>query len=144
ACLFLMRGEMFVPCAICDCLNTTMRSIPLLSPDSITKEPSAQSSANDLPAAKAGYESSAPARSRGKKFLSYYKPYLGLFFADMACALIVSTTTLLLPLCARYITKNILEGNTPQDLNQIYLMGALMLALVGIQLLCNMFIAFQG
>ncbi|HCP75985.1 MAG TPA: thiamine ABC transporter permease, partial [Ktedonobacter sp.] len=123
-----------------------MRSIPLLSPDSTTKEPPAQPSANDLLVAKAGYASSAtaPARSRGKKFLSYYKPYLGLFFTDMACALIVSTTTLLLPLCARYITKNILEGNTPQDLNQIYLMGALMVALVGIQLLCTMFIDFQG
>ena len=123
-----------------------MRSIPLLSPDSTTKEPPAQPSANDLLMAKAGYASSAaaPARSRGKKFLSYYKPYLGLFFADMACALIVSTTTLLLPLCARYITKNILEGNTPQDLNHIYLMGALMVALVGIQLLCTMFIDFQG
>src|SRR6266700_2746270 len=107
-----------------------MRSIPLLSTDSNTKEPSAQPSANGLPVAKAGSASStaATARSRGKKFLSYYKPYLGLFFADMACALIVSTTTLLLPLCARYITKNILEGNTPQDLNKIYLMGALMVA----------------
>src|SRR5207244_9071337 len=135
--LFLMRGEMFVPCAICDCLNTTMRSIPLHSTDSITKEPKAMPSANDLPVAKTGSASSAaaPARSRGKKFLSYYKPYLGLFFADMACALLVSAITLLLPLCARYITKNILEGNTPYALNHIYLMGVLMLALVGVQTL---------
>lgn len=119
-----------------------MRSIPLHSTDSITKEPPTQPSANDLPVAKAGYESSAaaPARWRGKKFLSYYKPYVGLFFADMACALIVSTTTLLLPLCARYITKNILEGHTPHELNDIYLMGALMLALVGVYTLCTIFI----
>src|SRR2546429_3722164 len=121
-----------------------MRSIPLHSTDSITKEPPAQPSANDLPMAKAGSASSAAARSRGKKFLSYYKPYLGLFFADMACALIVSAITLLLPLCARYITKNILEGNTPYALNQIYLIGALMLALVGVHTLCTMFIDFQG
>src|SRR6266566_4891124 len=123
-----MRGEMFVSFAICDCLNTTLRSIPLLSPDSTTKEPPAQPAANDLPVEKAGYASSAaaPARSRGKKFLSYYKPYVGLFFADMACALLVSAITLLLPLCARYITKNILEGHTPHELNDIYLMGAKM------------------
>src|SRR4051794_6326551 len=102
--------------------------------------------ANDLPVAKAGsaFRAAAPARSRGKKFLSYYKPYLGLFFADMACALIVSAITLLLPLCARYITKNILEGNIPHALNHIYLMGALMLALVGVQTLCTIFIDFQG
>src|SRR5436190_1306501 len=83
-------------------LNTTMRRIPLHSTDSITKEPKAMPSANYLPAAKANYASSGTARSRGKKFLSYYKPYIGLFFADMACALIVSEITLLLPLCARY------------------------------------------
>jgi len=117
----------------------------LYSTDSITtKEPLEQPAAKTHFVAKAGYASSAPARSRGKKFLSYYKPYRGLFFADMACALIVSTTTLLLPLCARYITKNILESNAPQDLNQIYLMGAFMVVLVGIQLLSTMFIDFQG
>jgi ATP-binding cassette subfamily B protein len=116
----------------------------LYSTDSITKEPLEQPTTNDHFVAKAGYASGVPAHSRGKKFLSYYKPYLGLFFADMACALVVSTTTLLLPLCARYITKNILGSNTPQDLNQIYLMGAFMVVLVGIQLLSTMFIDFQG
>ncbi|MGZ3642788.1 MAG: ABC transporter transmembrane domain-containing protein, partial [Ktedonobacteraceae bacterium] len=116
----------------------------MYSTDSITKEPLEQPTANTHFVTKAGYASSAHAHSRGKKFLSYYKPYLGLFLADMACALVVSTTTLLLPLCARYITKNILESSTPQDLNQIYLMGAFMVALVGIQLLCTMFIDFQG
>ncbi len=82
--------------------------------------------------------------SRSKKFLSYYKPYLGLFFADMACALIVSATTLILPLCVRYITKNVLEANLPNALNQIYLMGAVMLALVIIHVACNTFVDYQG
>jgi len=82
--------------------------------------------------------------SRSKKFLSYYKPYLGLFWADMACALIVSATTLILPLCIRYITKNVLEGNAPNALNQIYLMGAVMLALVAVHTLCNAFVDYQG
>jgi ATP-binding cassette subfamily B protein len=82
--------------------------------------------------------------SRSKKFLSYYKPYLGLFFADMACAFIVSAITLVLPLCARYITKNVLEGITPNTLDQIYVMGAVMLALVAIHTVCNMFVAYQG
>ncbi|HEV2582199.1 MAG TPA: hypothetical protein VGT44_15190, partial [Ktedonobacteraceae bacterium] len=95
------------------------------STDSTTKAP--KTPATVLPVAKAGSASSAPARSRGRKFFSYYKPYLGLLFADMACALIVSAITLLLPLCARYITKNLLDGQTPHALNDIYLIGALML-----------------
>ena len=82
--------------------------------------------------------------SRRKKFLSYYKPYLGLFFADMACAVIVSAITLILPLCARYITKNGLGGNAPNVLNQIYTMGAVMLALVAVHTACNMFVDYRG
>src|SRR5437588_12313282 len=123
-----------------------MRSTPLHSTDSITKEPSGMPAANDLPVAKAGSASraAAPTRSRGKKFLSYYKPYLGLFFADMACALLVSAITLLLPLCARYNTQNILDGNTPHALHHIYLMGVPMLAVVGVQTLCTMFIDYNG
>ncbi|WP_422877882.1 ABC transporter ATP-binding protein [Ktedonosporobacter rubrisoli] len=69
---------------------------------------------------------------------------MGLFFADMACALIVSAVTLLLPLCAQYITQNILGSNSPHKLNDMYLMGAFMLALVVVQALCTMFIDYQG
>ncbi|EFH80516.1 ABC transporter ATP-binding protein [Ktedonobacter racemifer] len=99
-----------------------------------------------LSVSKAGSQSDAarPAHTRGKKFLSYYKPYMGLFFADIACALIVSAITLFLPLCAQYITKNILEGNDPHELRDIALLGAFMLTLVVIQTLCTMFIDCQG
>jgi ATP-binding cassette, subfamily B, bacterial len=81
---------------------------------------------------------------RRKKFLSYYKPYLGLLSADLACALIISVTTLLLPLCTRYITKNILEGNSPNMLAQIYGMGAVMIILLLIHTLSNVFVDYQG
>ena len=82
--------------------------------------------------------------SRSKKFLSYYKPYLRLLSADLACAFVVSAITLVLPLCTSYITKNVLGGNTPNALNQIYMMGAVMFALVVAHTLCNMFVDYQG
>jgi ATP-binding cassette, subfamily B, bacterial len=82
--------------------------------------------------------------SRRKKFLSYYKPYLGLFLADMACAFVVSGTALLLPICANYITKNILADNSPDAIRKIYGMGAVMLGLIAIHTLCNMFVDYQG
>ena len=82
--------------------------------------------------------------SRSKKFLSYYKPYMGLFLADMACAFVVSGTALLLPLCANYITKSILASGAPNVLNQIYAVGALMLTLLLVHTLCNMFVDYQG
>ena len=82
--------------------------------------------------------------SRSRKFLSYYKPYMRLFVADMACAFVVSGSALLLPLCANYITKSILENNAPNPLSRIYGIGALMLALLLVHTLCNMFVDYQG
>ena len=82
--------------------------------------------------------------SRTRKFLSYYKPYRGLFLADMACAFLVSGTALLLPICANYITKNILAGNMSDPISQIYGMGTLMVGLIIIHTACNMFVDYQG
>ncbi|WP_308189220.1 ABC transporter ATP-binding protein [Nostoc mirabile] len=76
--------------------------------------------------------------------MSYYKPYLGLLVADLVCACIVSIITLILPLCARYITQNVLEKNVPNALSQIYIVGAVMLTLVGIHAYCNTFVDYQG
>ena len=116
------------------------------SPNSITNEPPMTPIADASREApvRGAVSAPRPAHSRVWKFLSYYKPYLGLFFADMACALIVSAVLLLLPLCAQYITKNILERNAADAFTQIALMGALMLGLVGVHTLCNMFIDYQG
>lgn len=80
---------------------------------------------------------------RLKKFFSYYKPYLGLFYADMACAIIVSITVLAIPLCIRYIIKN-LESQSPDALSQIYLMSGIMLALVAVHTICHAFVDYKG
>lgn len=81
---------------------------------------------------------------RTRKFLSYYKPYQGLFWADMACAFVVSVTTLLIPLCANYITKNVLASSGPGAISRIFGMGAVMLGLIVVHTLSNMFVAYQG
>lgn len=80
---------------------------------------------------------------RFKKFLSYYRPYRGLFYADMACAIIVSATVLAIPLCIRYITKS-LEANSLDALNKIYIVGGVMLALVAIHAICHAFVDYKG
>src|SRR5476651_315929 len=79
-----------------------------------------------------------------KKFLSYYKPYMGLFYADMVCAIIVSGITLALPLFIRHITQNLLGPDTPHALSQIYMTGGVMLALVALYAACHVFIDYQG
>jgi ATP-binding cassette, subfamily B, bacterial len=82
--------------------------------------------------------------ARVKKFFSYYKPYLGLFCADMLCAIAASAATLSLPLCVRYITKDLLESPSHETLNQVYMMGGVMLALVAFYTACHAFIDYRG
>jgi ATP-binding cassette, subfamily B, bacterial len=138
-------AELFAPCGLRP-PGHRHEERPLVSNDVRTDEPSVSLASLDLPATGAdlGPGVASPRISRGRKFLSYYKPYKGLFLADMACALIVAAITLALPLCARYVTKDILEGGAPDRLNQIALMGAMMVALVGVHTVCIMFIDYQG
>ena len=82
--------------------------------------------------------------SRTRKLLSYYKPYTRLLLADLACAAVVAAIALALPLCARIITKDILEAQAPDALTRIYAIGALMLALILAHALCNSFVDHQG
>lgn len=81
---------------------------------------------------------------RVKKFLSYYQPYMGLFISVLLCALLAAGVTLLFPLCTRYITKNLLEGDLAQTLPRIYQMGALMLALTAVQTACSYYYDYRG
>jgi ATP-binding cassette subfamily B protein len=78
---------------------------------------------------------------RLKKFLSYYRPYLGWLFADLACAFVVSGTTLALPLCVNAMTKGLLGKGVP---DHVWMLGGLMLGLVIAQVLCNAFVDYQG
>lgn len=82
--------------------------------------------------------------SRVRKFFSYYRPYLGLFSGDMACAMIASAAMLAIPLCVRYITANLLQVGSTDALHQIYMMGGIMLGLIAIYAACHAFIDYQG
>ena len=81
--------------------------------------------------------------TRALKFLSFYRPYLGLLSLDLFCAFIVSAITLVLPLCVRHITQNLL-GAEADPIGDIALMAAIMLALVGAHTLCSLFVDYQG
>ncbi len=82
--------------------------------------------------------------NRTKKFLSYYKPYLGLFAGIMACALVAAGLSLLFPLLVRYITRTVLEGGLPGGLGQIYAAGGLMLALALAQSALGFIVDYRG
>lgn len=82
--------------------------------------------------------------SRVRKFFSYYRPYLGLFSADMACASVASLAMLAIPLCVRYITANLLQVGSADALGEIYMMGGIMLGLIAVYAACHAFIDYKG
>jgi ATP-binding cassette subfamily B protein len=80
---------------------------------------------------------------RLKKFFSYYKPYKGLFAADLFCALIFSAVSLIFPLCVRYITGNTVafQNNTN---NFILFFALLLTGLILLQTGCALFYDYMG
>lgn len=80
-----------------------------------------------------------------RKFLSYYRPYLRVFISVMACALLVAGITLAFPLLIRYITKTVLAGERDASaLRQIYLAGALMVALLLVRTGAGFYVDYRG
>ncbi len=82
--------------------------------------------------------------ARFKRFLSYYRPHITIFSLDMGCALVSAGITLLLPLLSRYMTKQVLVQANSDAMSQILLSGGAMLALILLQIGCNMIYTSQG
>ncbi len=79
-----------------------------------------------------------------KKMISYYRPYLGVFIADMIFAIIASAVSLAIPLIARYITSTIIYMDKTEVLHHVLLLGAMMIGLVAVSCYCNFFISDYG
>lgn len=83
--------------------------------------------------------------SKFKKFLSYYKPYKGLFFSDMFFALTAAGISLIYPLIVRYVTNDLLgHYEINQVMNTIIKLSFLMIGLALLEMVCNFYIAYQG
>ena len=61
-----------------------------------------------------------------KKFIGYYRPHVGLFAADMVCALLIAAVDLLFPMVSRYAMQELLPHNS--YLTFFAVMGALVAA----------------
>ncbi|NLK99590.1 MAG: ABC transporter ATP-binding protein [Clostridiales bacterium] len=80
-----------------------------------------------------------------KKFLSYYRPYLGLFLADMFFALLASAISLVYPMIVRYITNDILVNYDISESAPIIIkLLFAMLGLAAIEYISTFFTAYKG
>lgn len=80
-----------------------------------------------------------------KKFMSYYKPYKKLFFADMFFALLAAIISLIYPLIVRYITNVLLVNYEISDaINIIVVLIFIMIGLAILEYLSNFFVTYKG
>ena len=79
-----------------------------------------------------------------KKMISYYKPYKGVFFADMLFAIMASTIALVIPLVVRYVTSTVIFMNKQEAVQSLLIIGISVTALILIQCYCNYYISNYG
>ena len=79
-----------------------------------------------------------------KKFLSFYRPYKLLFTAVILCAAIKALISLVLPLCIRYITGEVLPSGSLDSVHLIFRTAGIMFVLIIIQTVCGIFMDYKG
>ncbi len=79
-----------------------------------------------------------------KLLAGYYKPYKGLFFADLFFAILGAAVTLVIPLLVRYIMNSVVDMPVDEAWGIILKIGAGMLLLVVVQFGSRYFITYFG
>lgn len=79
-----------------------------------------------------------------KKILSYYKPYRGIFWADMFFAAMSALVALSLPLVVRYVAYSLVYEDTAVILHQMKYIAAILLVMVVVDCYSKFFICNYG
>lgn len=79
-----------------------------------------------------------------KKLFAYYGPYKKLFYSDMFFAILGAAVTLIIPLVVRYITNEVVYFDAAGARASVLKLGAVMVALVLLEIFCNFYIAYFG
>lgn len=82
--------------------------------------------------------------NKWKKFFSYYKPYIGVFLADMFFAFLSAVVTLALPIIVRYITGVVVYEPKAEALDTITKLAVIMVVLILLAGFSNFFITYYG
>ncbi|MCI9566256.1 MAG: ABC transporter ATP-binding protein [Eubacterium sp.] len=83
-------------------------------------------------------------RDNLKKMISYYKPYKGVFFADMFFAIMASAIALVIPLVVRYVTSTVIYMDTDKAIECLIMIAIIVTVLILFQCYCNYYISNYG
>ena len=79
-----------------------------------------------------------------KKFIQYYKPYKGVFFLDMFCAMVVSVIDLAFPQILSWMTKDLFMRGAETILKSLPFIGIGLLVMYLIRYAGRFYITYQG
>lgn len=79
-----------------------------------------------------------------KKLLSYYKPHMKMFWADMFFATLSAGIALSIPLIVRYVTSTLIYLPAEEIVRQITIIGIALVVLIGLDFYCKFFIGNYG
>ena len=79
-----------------------------------------------------------------KKLVAYYKPYRGVFLADMFFAIMASAIALVIPLVVRYVTSTVIYLPADQVVEKLILISVIIGVLILFQCYCNYYISNYG
>ena len=79
-----------------------------------------------------------------KSFVGYYKPYRGLFYFDMFCALVVSIVDLAFPQILNFLTDGLYTQNADVIIRSLWIVAVALIAMYVIRYGCQYFITTWG
>jgi ATP-binding cassette subfamily B protein len=90
------------------------------------------------------YERQHPVKELLKRFLPYYKPYVGVMIADLACAALTCIAELVLPQIIKYLTNTAVNDLAALTIQSVLTLAGVYLALRGVDAAAAFFMAYQG
>ncbi len=79
-----------------------------------------------------------------RKFIPYYKPYIGVFLLDLLCASVLSVIDLAFPQFLRILRQTLFLEEPGVILKRLWLIALLMVAMYAVRSLCRYYVAYQG
>ena len=79
-----------------------------------------------------------------KRFLSYYRPQMGLFVADTACALVLAAVDLSFPIILRDLTGGLFTQGAAAIMQALGMIAAGLVVMYAIRCLCRYFVSYWG
>jgi ATP-binding cassette subfamily B protein len=79
-----------------------------------------------------------------KKFIPYYKPYIGVFLFDLFCATVLSVIDLVFPQFIRILRETLFLEEPEIIMKRIWIIGLMLLLLYFIRFLCRWYVTYWG